>query len=160
MEFESRLFIFNRKNYSLHTSDILLNWAIKGGLLDGIRRKRLKPKTQEEFSEIEKKMFNSVKQMIDDLLNHAESIGRGEYPPPMEDLGNGIKLYRSNRISTLLQLKEAADQRKAVVVPKSHPWSKPKPAIVLLHQPGITLLRLFDLGMYVYQKKEIKNGRL
>ena len=56
-----------------------------------------------------------------------------------------------NKISTLLQLKEAADRKKSVIVPKSHPWSKPRPAAVLLFQQGASLLRLFEMGMYIYK---------
>ena len=61
-----------------------------------------------------------------------------------------------NQISTLLQLKKAVDNRKSVIVPKSHPWNKPRPASVLLHQQGASLIRLFDMGMFIYKpiKKE------
>jgi len=61
-----------------------------------------------------------------------------------------------NKISTLQQLLDAAKNRKSVIVPKSHAWSKPKPAAVLLFQQGASLIRLFDMGMYIYKpiKKE------
>jgi|GEM_PF-3508846 len=61
--------------------------------------------------------------------------------------------YRDwDKISTLGQLYMAAKQKKAVVVPDSYCWSKPKPAIVLLHQQGASLVRLFDKGMFIYKK--------
>ena len=55
-----------------------------------------------------------------------------------------------NKISTLYQLETAVKNKQSVVVPKSHPWSKPKPAIVLLNQQGVELVKLFELGMYIY----------
>lgn len=57
------------------------------------------------------------------------------------------------RISELKELHAAAILRKAVVVPDSRCWRKPLPAMVLLHQQGMVLMRLFDMGMYIYEKK-------
>jgi len=61
-------------------------------------------------------------------------------------------------ILTLEGLAWAAKNKRSVVVPKSHAWSKPRPAAVLIHQQGISLLRLFRMGMFVYsptnRKKE------
>ena len=62
------------------------------------------------------------------------------------------------KIETLKQLQKAANQKRSVIVPQSHAWEKPKPAIVLLHQQGISLLKLFDFGMYIYEKEK-KHGQ-
>jgi len=62
-------------------------------------------------------------------------------------------------IFTLEGLAWAVKNKKAVIVPRSHPWSKPKPAAVLIHQSGARLLRLFEMGMFVYSPKNKKGGR-
>ena len=46
----------------------------------------------------------------------------------------------------------AVKSKKAVVVPKGSNWSKPRPAAFMINLPGVVLLRLFDLGMYIYNK--------
>lgn len=61
-------------------------------------------------------------------------------------------------ILTLQGLAYFAKHRKAVVVPGTV-WEKPRPAVVLLHQQGASLLELFNIGMYVYKKEEKENGR-
>ena len=57
-----------------------------------------------------------------------------------------------NKISTLRQLKVAVNDKQAVVVPLTHCWAKPRPAAFLIHQSGEMLIKLFDLGMYIYKK--------
>ncbi len=57
-----------------------------------------------------------------------------------------------HKISTLWQLQMAIKSKKAVVVPKGFNWSKPKSAAFMINLPGVMLLRLFDLGMYIYKK--------
>lgn len=63
------------------------------------------------------------------------------------------------RVVTLRQLRDLADEKRAVIVPESHPWKNPRPAAVLLHQQGSSLLRLMEMGMYIYepQTKEDKS---
>lgn len=65
------------------------------------------------------------------------------------------------QIATLGDLAKAVENKRSVIVPKSHPWSKPRPASVLIHQQGISLLRLFRMGMFLYtptkKKKEDKH---
>ncbi len=62
------------------------------------------------------------------------------------------------QVKTLEDLHELAGAKRSVIVPKSHPWSKPRPAAVLLNQQGASLLTLFRMGMFVYEKKEKGNG--
>lgn len=57
-----------------------------------------------------------------------------------------------DHISTLWQLQRAAKSKKSVIVPEGFVWSKPRPAAFMIHLPGIILLKLFDLGMYIYKK--------
>jgi len=57
-----------------------------------------------------------------------------------------------HKIFTLWQLQMAVKSKKAVVVPKSYCWSRPRPAAVLIHQQAAALVKLFDLGMYIYKK--------
>ena len=56
------------------------------------------------------------------------------------------------KIYTLWQLDMAVKSKKAVFVPEGFVWSKPKPAAVMINLPGAVLLRLFDKGMYIYNK--------
>jgi len=72
-------FIFKRPKFSLHTSDILLNHAIHGALAEQYEEDGWDPKTQEEFDVEVDRIHKAVEQMMNDLLDHAESIGRGEY---------------------------------------------------------------------------------
>jgi len=58
------------------------------------------------------------------------------------------------KIKTIEELKEAADNRKAVIIPKSRVWNKYKPASVLLHLPGAIILKLLTLGIYIYEPKK------
>jgi len=56
------------------------------------------------------------------------------------------------QINTLQGLEWAVKRKKAVVVPESMAWRKPMPAAVLINLQGAQLLKLFDIGMYVYKK--------
>lgn len=56
------------------------------------------------------------------------------------------------RIRTLQALKNAADARKAVVIPKYWGWSKPRPAAFMFNLQGPVLLRLFESGMFIYER--------
>ena len=58
------------------------------------------------------------------------------------------------RINSLNDLAYMAERKKAVVVPKSHAWRKPRPAAFMIHLPGVCILRLFDAGMYKYIKTD------
>ena len=62
------------------------------------------------------------------------------------------------QILTLQGLAWAVKNRKAVVVPKSWVFGKPRPAAVIINLQGKLLLDLFEKGMYIYKKKERKYG--
>lgn len=62
----------------------------------------------------------------------------------------------ATRILSLRQLKNAAQQRRAVVVPDMHCFSKPLPAGFVIFLQGDLLLRLLDAGMYLVEKKPTK----
>ena len=51
-------------------------------------------------------------------------------------------------------LEKLADEHKAVIIPKSHAWSSPKPASVILHLQGVVILRLIKMGIYVYKRNK------
>lgn len=59
---------------------------------------------------------------------------------------------KNNQIKTLNELMEAVSNKKAVIVPNSRPWDKPKPASFMINLAGIVLLRLFGIGMFIYNK--------
>ena len=65
----------------------------------------------------------------------------------------GKEVKESKCITTLEELKQAADGKKAVFVPSMHCWEKPKPAAFLLELKGVVLIDLFKEGMFVYEKK-------
>ena len=79
MKYSIKMYIFNKRHYSLHTSDILLNLIIKGAVTREIE-KGWCPKKQEEFDEIVKKIAAEACKNLSTLLDHAESVGRGDYP--------------------------------------------------------------------------------
>lgn len=56
------------------------------------------------------------------------------------------------QVHNLWHLQAVVNNNKSVVVPKAPCWSKPISAAFMIHQQGTTLLRLFNLGMYIYKK--------
>lgn len=60
------------------------------------------------------------------------------------------------RINTLKELVKAAEGRRAVIVPKSMPWSKPNPASFIVHAHGTVIAHLLDIGIYLYEKSNNK----
>ena len=58
------------------------------------------------------------------------------------------------RIRTLKALAKAAENRKAVIVPRSGPFNTHIPAAVILNLQGAVILNLLRLGMYIYQPKK------
>lgn len=61
------------------------------------------------------------------------------------------------QITNLFQLEQAAEDKRAIVVPKHDAWKKPNPAAWIINLSGIALLGLFKLGMFVYKPGEKKN---
>ena len=57
-------------------------------------------------------------------------------------------------ICTLYELRAAVENRKAVVVPKSGGWVKPRPAAFIYNLPGSVIYSLFGLGMFIYEKEQ------
>ncbi len=57
------------------------------------------------------------------------------------------------KIETLVELEAAADARRAVTVPASQCWAKPKPARFVLNLNGAVILRLFRSGMFLHESK-------
>jgi hypothetical protein len=57
------------------------------------------------------------------------------------------------QIFDLNDLYAAAHDRRAVVVPSHICFSKPRPAEFTINMAGSVLLRLFDAGMFVYEKE-------
>ena len=65
---------------------------------------------------------------------------------------------KGKKIEDLNALVEAANDKRSVVVPKTHAWERPKPAKVVLQLQGELLHRLFQWGMYLYDKPEKPKG--
>jgi hypothetical protein len=63
-------------------------------------------------------------------------------------------MMRLHKINTIKELKEVADNRKSIIIPKSRVWNMPKPASFLIQLPGIILVKLLEQGIYIYQAKK------
>ncbi len=61
-------------------------------------------------------------------------------------------------VYSLHDLRDAMDNHKAVYVPKSRIWRKPRPAAFIINLMGGEIIRLLDMGMFIYEKGK-KNGR-
>lgn len=59
---------------------------------------------------------------------------------------------RRLRITTLEELGQAAQDRKAVICTDVHSFRKPTSASFVLGQHGTVLMRLFAAGLYIYEK--------
>lgn len=62
-------------------------------------------------------------------------------------------MNKPHRISGLYELESMAKAKKAVVVPGSSGFEKPKPAAFIINLSGAVLLRLFRMGVYLYTPK-------
>jgi hypothetical protein len=67
---------------------------------------------------------------------------------------------KREQIKTLKQLKKAVDERKSVVIPKKFAFSKPCSAAFIMNLQGYHLLRLFNSGMFIYEKKKNTKKRI
>jgi len=56
------------------------------------------------------------------------------------------------RIMIIEDLFIAAESKRAVTIPGTV-WEKPKPAMVILHLPAMTVLKLLKKGIYLYSSK-------
>jgi len=68
-------------------------------------------------------------------------------------MSNDIALR--NQITSLEDLRRARSAKRAVHVPHSFTWARPRPAAFMIQLSGEILLRLFHTGMFLYvpQKK-------
>jgi hypothetical protein len=68
----------------------------------------------------------------------------------------------SEKVTTLERLAELANEKRSVSVnpemKRPAPYFKHQPASFVMSMQGRTILRLFEVGMYVYEKEENKNG--
>ena len=65
-------------------------------------------------------------------------------------------MAQGRQLFTLRCLEWAVKNRKSVILPGSQVWGRrPYPAAFMIHLSGIVLLKLFNLGMYVYKKEGI-----
>jgi len=63
-------------------------------------------------------------------------------------------MTKGARVFNLEQLDILRRTKRSVVVPEFYPWRNPRPAAVIMHLQGDTLVRLFRSGMYVYEKEK------
>ncbi len=61
------------------------------------------------------------------------------------------------RIYNLESLMSAVRLKRAVFVPKSVSWSKPRPAAFVINLQGFVLLQMFIAGLYIYEKGDQKD---
>lgn len=55
------------------------------------------------------------------------------------------------KIINLRQLRKLMDEKKSVICPSTRAWCGHIPAAFMINQPGITLVQLFNTGMFVYE---------
>jgi len=58
------------------------------------------------------------------------------------------------RVRTFEQLASACQNKRAVIAPGTF-LSRPKPASVVMHQQGVTILRLLRRGIFIYLKRRM-----
>jgi len=64
------------------------------------------------------------------------------------------------KIETLEDLRDAAWDKKAVIIPKGNCWSRRHfPAAFMIQQNGWLLLKLFNIGMFIYEPKRKRRNR-
>ena len=61
--------------------------------------------------------------------------------------------HQEQKIVSLSDLEIAARGRKSVFCPGIIVWSKPTPAAFIINLHGNILLRMFNSGMYIYDKE-------
>jgi len=64
---------------------------------------------------------------------------------------------KPKQIKTLEELAQARAEKKSVHVPSSHCWGV-RPAAFVMNQSGDVLLRMFQSGMFIYEKPKKKKG--
>ncbi len=65
-------------------------------------------------------------------------------------MANTIRV--GNKVNTLQQLNRFAGKKKAVICPMLKSFNKPIPAVVILNMQGTLILRLFEIGLFVYKR--------
>ena len=61
---------------------------------------------------------------------------------------------RGTQVKNLQFLRALALSRKSVYVPKSPVFRKPRPAAWIINLQGTVLVRLFEMGMFVYEPQK------
>lgn len=56
------------------------------------------------------------------------------------------------KITTLEELRAAANLKIAVICPNSDAWKRPNPAAFVLRLQGSVIVDLFERGLYVFEK--------
>lgn len=70
----------------------------------------------------------------------------------MESKTKFVHVEDETQVMNLAHLETLTEYKRAVVVPDHPAWRKPKPAAVMINLPGATLLKLFRMGMFLYEK--------
>ena len=84
-------------------------------------------------------------------LPHAKCLS---YAPPLHRPDENIEEYARppERLRTLTDLVNAAEDKKSVHCPDSWSWKNPKPASVVINLSGLIIYRLLNQGIYIYEK--------
>ena len=69
-----------------------------------------------------------------------------------------MKMNDPIQITTLNDLAECAKNKRAVYVPSHPPWSKPKPAAVVMQLQAQIVYQMLKDGMFLYVTKNRKPG--
>ena len=60
------------------------------------------------------------------------------------------------RIRSIYELERAMKQKRAVIIPGTAKWQKPKPAAIIINLPLARVLKLLKEGIYLYEKPKKK----
>jgi len=60
----------------------------------------------------------------------------------------------NTQIYSLHELDRAIKKKKAVFCPNSHTFKKSVPAAFIINMPGTIILRLFNMGLFIYEKNK------
>jgi hypothetical protein len=87
-----------------------------------------------------------------------------KHDPDIPEFFGGPETHMPRQTSLLFKVDDlhslhiAALSKRSVIIPKSGPFRKPIPAAWIMHMQANIVLRLIDMGMFVYQKGAKQDG--
>jgi hypothetical protein len=76
----------------------------------------------------------------------------------VEDMVLRIQGKNSDWIDSLAALCEAVKKKKSVICPVSPCFNIPLPAAFIQNMQGVRIMKLIEMGLFIYKKKEPQKG--